>query len=68
MGDFSTGIVSPLSDVFFDPGAPTTVAQAISQCQALNIYDPANQIPMIMGEAKVGVTPMGQSLRLGGTL
>ena len=26
------------------------------------------QIPMIMGEAKVGVTPMGQSLRLGGTL
>jgi D-amino-acid dehydrogenase len=26
------------------------------------------QIPMIMAEARVGVTPMGQSLRLGGTL
>jgi prepilin-type N-terminal cleavage/methylation domain-containing protein/prepilin-type processing-associated H-X9-DG protein len=49
VGDFSTGIVSPLADVFFDPGAPTTVAQAVAQCQALNIYDPANQIPMIMG-------------------
>ena len=30
-------------------GAPLTPADAMAQCQALNIYNPANQIPMIMG-------------------
>jgi prepilin-type N-terminal cleavage/methylation domain-containing protein len=49
VGDASTGIVSPIADVFFDPGAPLTPADALTQCQALNIYNPANQIPMIMG-------------------
>jgi prepilin-type N-terminal cleavage/methylation domain-containing protein/prepilin-type processing-associated H-X9-DG protein len=49
VGDATTGIVSPFADVFFDPGAPTTIADAIAQCQALNIYNPANQIPMVMG-------------------
>jgi prepilin-type N-terminal cleavage/methylation domain-containing protein/prepilin-type processing-associated H-X9-DG protein len=49
VGDATTGIVSPIADVFFDPGAPTTIADAIAQCQALNIYNPANQIPMVMG-------------------
>jgi prepilin-type N-terminal cleavage/methylation domain-containing protein/prepilin-type processing-associated H-X9-DG protein len=49
VGDATTGVISPIADVFFDPGAPTTPAQAIAQCQALNIYDPANQIPMVMG-------------------
>jgi prepilin-type N-terminal cleavage/methylation domain-containing protein/prepilin-type processing-associated H-X9-DG protein len=49
VGDATTGIISPIADVFFDPGAPLTPAQAIAQCQALNIYDPANQIPMVMG-------------------
>jgi prepilin-type N-terminal cleavage/methylation domain-containing protein/prepilin-type processing-associated H-X9-DG protein len=49
VGDFSTGIISPIADVFFDPGAPLTPADATAQCQALNIYNPANQLPMIMG-------------------
>ena len=49
VGDGTTGIISPLSDVFFDPGAPLTPNDAMAQCLALNIYDPNNQIPMIMG-------------------
>lgn len=49
VGDGSTGIISPIADVFFDPGAPLTPADALAQCQALNIYNPANQLPMIMG-------------------
>ena len=49
VGDGTTSIISPIADVFFDPGAPLTPAQALAQCQALNIYNPANQLPMIMG-------------------
>jgi prepilin-type N-terminal cleavage/methylation domain-containing protein/prepilin-type processing-associated H-X9-DG protein len=49
VGDGTTGIITPLTDVFFDPGAPLTTTDAIAQCLALNIYNPANQIPMIMG-------------------
>ncbi len=49
VGDSSTGIISPIADVFFDPGAPLTPDDAMAQCQALNIYNPANQLPMIMG-------------------
>ena len=49
VGDGTTGIISPIADVFFDPGAPLTPDDAMAQCQALNIYNPANQIPMIMG-------------------
>jgi prepilin-type N-terminal cleavage/methylation domain-containing protein/prepilin-type processing-associated H-X9-DG protein len=49
VGDSSTGIISPIADVFFDPGAPLTPDDAMTQCQALNINNPANQLPMIMG-------------------
>ena len=49
VGDSSTGIISPIADVFFDPGAPLTPDDAMAQCLALNIYNPANQLPMIMG-------------------
>jgi prepilin-type N-terminal cleavage/methylation domain-containing protein/prepilin-type processing-associated H-X9-DG protein len=49
VGDGTTGIISPIADVFFDPGAPLTPDDAMAQCQALNIYNPANQIPMVMG-------------------
>ena len=49
VGDGTTGIISPIADVFFDPGAPLTPDDAMAQCLALNIYNPANQIPMIMG-------------------
>ena len=45
VGDGTTGIISPIADVFFDPGAPLTPDDAMAQCQALNIYDPANQTP-----------------------
>jgi prepilin-type N-terminal cleavage/methylation domain-containing protein/prepilin-type processing-associated H-X9-DG protein len=47
--DFTTGQVSPIADVFFVPTAPTTIADAVQQCQALNIYDPASQFPLFMG-------------------
>jgi prepilin-type processing-associated H-X9-DG protein len=49
VGDATTGIISPIADVFFDPGAPLTPDDAMAQCLALNINDPRNQIPMIMG-------------------
>ncbi len=47
--DFTTGVVSPIADVFFSPAAPTSVAQATQICQAVNIYDPASQFPLFMG-------------------
>jgi prepilin-type N-terminal cleavage/methylation domain-containing protein/prepilin-type processing-associated H-X9-DG protein len=49
VGDGTTGIISPIADVFFDHGAPLTPDDAMAQCLAINIYDPANQLPMIMG-------------------
>jgi prepilin-type N-terminal cleavage/methylation domain-containing protein/prepilin-type processing-associated H-X9-DG protein len=49
LADFTTGIVSPIADVFFSPAAPTTVAQATQLCQAIDIYDPASQFPLFMG-------------------
>jgi prepilin-type processing-associated H-X9-DG protein len=49
LADFTTGIVSPIADVFFSPAAPTTNAQATQLCQAINIYDPASQFPLFMG-------------------
>ena len=49
VGDSSTGIISPIADVFFDPGAPLTPDDAMAQCLALDITNPANQLSMIMG-------------------
>jgi prepilin-type N-terminal cleavage/methylation domain-containing protein/prepilin-type processing-associated H-X9-DG protein len=49
VGDGTTGVISPIADVFFDPGAPLTPDDAMAQCLALNINNPANQLPMIMG-------------------
>ena len=49
LADFTTGIVSPIADVFFSPAAPTTNPQATQLCQAINIYDPASQFPLFMG-------------------
>jgi len=49
VGDGTTGLISPIADVFFDHGAPLTPDDALTQCWAINIYDPANQLPMIMG-------------------
>jgi prepilin-type N-terminal cleavage/methylation domain-containing protein/prepilin-type processing-associated H-X9-DG protein len=49
MADGNNAIVSPLSDVFFSPAAPTTPDAAYQQCQAVNIWDLNNQFPLFMG-------------------
>ncbi|HEY2157603.1 MAG TPA: DUF1559 domain-containing protein [Isosphaeraceae bacterium] len=49
MADFTTGVVSPIADVFFSPAKPTTLDAAVAACQAVNIYDPASQFPLFMG-------------------
>ncbi|WP_435010897.1 DUF1559 domain-containing protein [Tundrisphaera lichenicola] len=49
MADGSNAIVSPQSDVFFSPATPTTLNDAVAQCQAVNINDLASQFPLFMG-------------------
>ena len=49
MADGSNAIVSPQSDVFFSPAAPTTLDDAVALCQAVDITNLANQFPLFMG-------------------
>ena len=49
LADGNPGIVSPIADVFFSPLAPTTIDDAVAQCQAVNINDLNNQFPLYMG-------------------
>ena len=49
LADGSNGIVSPIADVFFHPGAPTSQDQAMVLCEALDINNLANQFPLFMG-------------------
>jgi prepilin-type N-terminal cleavage/methylation domain-containing protein/prepilin-type processing-associated H-X9-DG protein len=49
LADFNLGQVDPVGDVFFGMGAPTTVADAVQQCQAININDPSSAFPLFMG-------------------
>ena len=49
LADGNNAIVSPIADVFFSPGFPTTPDDAMQQCQAVNIYDLHNQFPLFMG-------------------
>jgi prepilin-type N-terminal cleavage/methylation domain-containing protein/prepilin-type processing-associated H-X9-DG protein len=49
LADGSNGIVSPIADVFFSPLAPTTPAQAVQMCDAVDITNLANQFPLFMG-------------------
>jgi prepilin-type N-terminal cleavage/methylation domain-containing protein/prepilin-type processing-associated H-X9-DG protein len=49
LADFSNGIVSPISDVFFSPAQPTTLDDAVAACQAVDIYNPMSQFPLFMG-------------------
>ncbi|HKB35821.1 MAG TPA: DUF1559 domain-containing protein, partial [Gemmataceae bacterium] len=49
MADGSNAIVSPESDVFFSPGAPTTLDDAVQQCNAIDIQNLSNQFPLFMG-------------------
>lgn len=47
--DSNLGNVDPVADVFFSPAAPTTQADAVTMCAALDIYSPASQFPLFMG-------------------
>jgi prepilin-type N-terminal cleavage/methylation domain-containing protein/prepilin-type processing-associated H-X9-DG protein len=49
LADGSNGIISPIADVFFHPGAPTTPDQAKHLCDTLDITNLANQFPLFMG-------------------
>ena len=49
LADGNNAIISPIADVFFSPLAPTTVDDAVAECQAVNIYDLNNQFPLYMG-------------------
>ncbi len=49
MADGNNAIISPISDVFFSPLAPTTPDQAYQQCQAVDITNLQNQFPLFMG-------------------
>lgn len=49
LADGSNGVVSPVADVFFHPGAPTTPDEAVALCDALDIADLSNQFPLFMG-------------------
>jgi len=49
LADGSNGIVSPVADVFFHPGSPTTADEAVAMCDGLDITDLANQFPLFMG-------------------
>ncbi len=49
LSDGSNGIVSPIADVFFHPGSPTTPNEAMEMCEALDITNLANQFPLFMG-------------------
>ena len=49
LADGSNGIVSPVADVFFHPGAPTTADEATVLCEGLDITNLASQFPLYMG-------------------
>jgi prepilin-type N-terminal cleavage/methylation domain-containing protein/prepilin-type processing-associated H-X9-DG protein len=49
MADGSNAIVCTRSDVFFSPGSPTTLDDAVRQCQAIDVNDLNNQFPLFMG-------------------
>ncbi|ODU02638.1 MAG: hypothetical protein ABS79_00075 [Planctomycetes bacterium SCN 63-9] len=49
MADGNNSVVSPASDVFFSPAAPTSADEAAQICRAVDITDLANQFPLFMG-------------------
>jgi prepilin-type N-terminal cleavage/methylation domain-containing protein/prepilin-type processing-associated H-X9-DG protein len=49
MADGSNSIISPKSDVFFSPAAPTTIEQAVSDCLAVDINSLSSQFPLFLG-------------------
>ena len=49
LADGNNAVVSKVADVFFSPLAPTTVDEAFTMCQAIDIDDLHNQFPLFMG-------------------
>jgi prepilin-type N-terminal cleavage/methylation domain-containing protein/prepilin-type processing-associated H-X9-DG protein len=49
LADGNNGVVSPIADVFFAKTQPTTINDAVSQCQSLDVLDLSNQFPLFMG-------------------
>jgi prepilin-type N-terminal cleavage/methylation domain-containing protein/prepilin-type processing-associated H-X9-DG protein len=49
LADGNNAIVSPIADVFFSPGFPTTPDDAYQQCHAVDIMNLQNQFPLFMG-------------------
>jgi prepilin-type N-terminal cleavage/methylation domain-containing protein/prepilin-type processing-associated H-X9-DG protein len=49
LADGNNAVVSKVADVFFSPLAPTTVDEAYTMCQAVDIYSLSNQFPLFMG-------------------
>jgi prepilin-type N-terminal cleavage/methylation domain-containing protein/prepilin-type processing-associated H-X9-DG protein len=49
MADGSNAIVSPKTDVFFSPAAPTTLDDAVTLCRAVDVTNLSNQFPLFMG-------------------
>jgi len=49
LADGNNAIVSPIADVFFSPGSPLTLNDAVTQCNAIDITNLANQFPLFMG-------------------
>ena len=47
--DSNLANVNPVSDVFFSTAQPTTAAEAVTLCAAVDIYSPASQFPLFMG-------------------
>ena len=47
--DSNLANVDPVADVFFSTAQPTTQADAMALCAALDIYSPASQFPLFMG-------------------
>ncbi|MDG3004119.1 DUF1559 domain-containing protein [Paludisphaera mucosa] len=49
LADGNNAVVSKVADVFFSPLAPTTVDQAYTMCQAVDVQNLSNQFPLFMG-------------------
>lgn len=49
ISDGSNGIVTPISDTFLSPADPSTQADAVQACEAVDITNLANQFPQFMG-------------------
>ena len=49
LADGNNAVVSKVADVFFSPLAPSTVDEAYTMCQAVDVNNLANQFPLFLG-------------------